>query len=98
MPKNFLVFIGRVPPLFSSENRRMVTAGTRNRKTQGAIMKKLSSVAKPPSRIFESPGKIHRKRLLITTKTIMTIYPIKEEKKARTSFKNKILINVKFFI
>jgi hypothetical protein len=71
----------------------MVMAGTKKRKIHGAIVKKLSSEAYPESSMFKSPGKIHINKLLVTRKTIITIYPVREEKKLRISFNKRILIS-----
>ena len=52
--------ISMVPDLNSSANDRIVNAGIKNIKTQGAITKNLSRVAYPSSKILVS-GTIQRK-------------------------------------
>jgi len=50
----------------------MVTAGTKNKKNQGVIKKKLFKSAKPALRILKSPLNIHKNSPLIIKKTAIT--------------------------
>ena len=82
----------RVPAFLSSANMRMVIAGTRKRNTQGAMKKRGSSVAYPPSMIFISPGNTHRNRLVMARNSTITIYPVSELKNPRISFFSRLSI------
>jgi hypothetical protein len=64
----------------------MVVAGTRNRKTQGAIINKVSIVEYPESRILNSPGLIHINHPVSARNTTITMYPVRDEKKDTISF------------
>ena len=83
-----------VPCLCSSANDLIVTAGTRNIKIHGASAKKLAIEAIPLSRMFQVPGKIHKNRPVNRRNTATTVYPIKELKKLRISFKTSALIGI----
>ena len=72
----------------------MVTAGTKNIKIHGASAKKLDIEAIPLSRMFQVPGKIHKNRPVNRRNTATTVYPIKELKKLRISFKTSALIGI----
>ena len=61
-----------VPDFLSSENNRIVIAGTRNKYTHGVNVNKLSGVAYSESRIFiPEPGNIHKNILIKPKKTII---------------------------
>jgi hypothetical protein len=63
-----------VPDLCSSANILIVTAGMRNKKSQGAIRNNASNVAYPFSRMLKSePGKIHMINPVAIRKTSITI-------------------------
>jgi len=79
----------KVPERFSSENIRMVTAGTRKRNTQGAMIKRVSRLAYPLSSTFNSPGKIQIKKLFARRNTIITKYPVSVLKNELISFLNR---------
>ncbi len=68
----FVFNISIVPDLNSSEKLRMVMAGTKNKKNQGAIKKKLFKSAKPAFRILKSPLNTHKNSPLTTKKTAIT--------------------------
>jgi hypothetical protein len=59
----------------------MVIAGTKNKKTHGAIENKGERLEVPISRIFMLPGKTHRNNPFTVRKTAMTIYPVSAPKK-----------------
>jgi hypothetical protein len=61
-----------VPSLFSSAIILIVTAGTRNKNTQGEITNKGSKLEYPFSAMLYDPGIIHKKRLFANRKTITT--------------------------
>lgn len=86
-----------VPSLFSSAILFIVTAGTRNKKTQGEMTNSVSSPAYPLSRILYSVGNTHKNRLLIMRKTIMTMYPVILLKKSFNSFFNMATISFYLF-
>jgi hypothetical protein len=71
-------------------------AGTRKRNIHGAMVNKLPSEAYPESSTFKSPGNTHINKLLATKKTIITIYPVSEEKNPRISLNSKTLIRAIF--
>jgi hypothetical protein len=61
----------KVPILRSSLKALIVTAGIKNKKTQGAMTKKEDKSAKPLSRILKSPSKTHKNNpLMIKNKAI----------------------------
>ena len=72
----------------------MVTAGTKNIKIHGAKGKKLAIDAIPLSSTFQAPGKIHKNKPVKSRNTATTVYPIKELKKLRISFKTSALIGI----
>jgi|TARA_B100001564_G_scaffold359210_1_gene380155 hypothetical protein len=72
----------------------MVTAGTRNIRIHGARAKKEAMEAIPLSSTFHIPGKIHKNKPVKSRNTATTVYPIKELKKLRTSFKTSALIGI----
>ena len=82
----------KVPLLRSSAKLRIVIAGMRNKRTQGAKVKKGSIDATPPDKMFQGPGNTHRKSPINRRKAAMTTYPIKELKKPRISLKIRALI------
>jgi hypothetical protein len=72
----------------------MVTAGTKNIRIQGARAKKEPMEAIPLSNTFQAPGKIHKNRPVKRRNTATTVYPIKELKKLRISFKTSAHIGI----
>ena len=75
-----------VPVLFSSEKSRIVIAGIRNIKIDGARIKKLVKLDSPISIKLELPGEIHRKKPVATRKNTIAMYPVNEFRKAFNSF------------
>jgi hypothetical protein len=91
-PKNFPLTISHremglvsnnsiVPCFFSSEKLRMVTAGIRKIKIQGARVKNGDKSANPLFKILKSPSKTQRNNPLSNKKIAITRYPIGEPKK-----------------
>jgi hypothetical protein len=74
-----------VPDLFSSEKERMVMAGIKNKNTHGAMLKKLSMLAKPYSNI-EVSGNTHTNIPVTNRNTTIAIYAISELKNPASSF------------
>jgi hypothetical protein len=71
----------KVPIFFSSLKDLIVTAGIKNNKTQGAIIKKEDKSAKPLSKILNSPGINQSRSPFSNKKNAMTIKPTGVEKK-----------------
>src|SRR5690606_31274523 len=78
----------RVPCFFSSLKLRMLTAGIKNIKTQGANRKKEDKSAKPFSKILNSPLKSHKIRPFSNKKSAITTQPMGEAKNELISFLN----------
>ena len=81
-----------VPVRCSSANERMVIAGIKNMNTQGAITNKLSSEAKPASKMLKLPGKTQRNKPIANRKIVITLYPIRDVRKLLISFRNNDII------
>ena len=62
-----------VPILISSEKKRIVNAGIKNKNTQGAIKKSPSRPAYPESNKLNDPGKIQRNNPLRIKNTKITM-------------------------
>ena len=82
-----------VPVLLSSENERIVIAGTRNKKTSGAMLNNPLISANPREMMFSDNGNTQRKSPVSTRNTPITIYPVRELRKPFISFKNKLYIS-----
>ena len=76
----------KVPVLFSSEKSRIVIAGIKNIKIEGARMKKFVKLDSPISNRLELPGLIHKKNPVAIRKKTIAIYPVRELRKAFNSF------------
>ena len=70
-----------VPCFFSSEKLRIVTAGIRKSKIQGAIVKKGVISANPEFNTLYSPSNTHKKSPLKSKNKAITKYPMREPKK-----------------
>jgi hypothetical protein len=70
----------------------MVMAGIKNMNTQGAITNKLSSEAKPASRMLKFPGNTHKNKPIANKKIVITLYPISDVRKLLISFRNNDII------
>src|SRR5690606_30412823 len=77
-----------VPCFLSSEKLRIVTAGIKKIKTQGANVKNGVKSAKELSKMLKSPGKTHKKSPFKSKKTPITKYPISDPKKDCISLNN----------
>ena len=82
--------VSNVPAFNSSDSSRMVMAGMRKRKTKGARMKSPSSPAYPKSRMLNSSGKTQRNSPMVSSKTVSTMYPMRELRKPFISFFNSV--------
>src|SRR6056297_1157360 len=85
-----------VPCFFSSEIILIVTAGTRNKKIQGANVNKLSKVAYPLSKTLFWPGNTHINNPIANRKTIITMYPVIVLKNSLISFFSNAIIYFDF--
>lgn len=81
-----------VPIRFSSATSRMVTAGTKKRKSTGANEKKGRRVAYPTSEILNSPGNTQSINEVANNHTDTITPPIAELKKRLISFLIKYFI------
>jgi hypothetical protein len=88
----FVFSISNVPALNSSESERMVIAGTRNIRTQGASSKNLSNDAYPNSKMLLS-FKTKRNTPFINKNSIMAIYPVRLLKNWLSSFLQMLHMN-----
>ena len=71
----------KVPIFFSSLKARIVTAGIKNKRTQGANWKKADRSANPASNMLKVPLKTHKNKPLKTKNNAITKYPIGLAKK-----------------
>ena len=79
--KGFVNNNSNVPCFFSSEKLRIVTAGIKKIRIQGANVKNGLKSAKPLFKILYSPSKTQRNNPFPIRKTAITKYPIGEPKK-----------------
>ena len=74
----------------------MVSAGIKNKKTQGARKNKPSSPAYPASKRLNVPGKTHKNSPFNNKKTTTTMYPVSEPRKLLSSFLRILIIALRF--